>query len=30
MMIEIEQLLDAATVRRMRERLADAPWADGR
>lgn len=30
MMIEIEQLLDAAAVRRMRERLAAAPWADGK
>ncbi len=30
MMIEIEQLLDAETVRRFRDRLADAPWADGR
>ena len=30
MMIEIEQVLDADTVRRFRDRLEGAPWADGK
>jgi len=30
MMIELEQVLDAQAVRRIRDRLAAAPWADGR